>query len=339
MAQQYGLGRGLSSLIPQKRKTADEAENKTTITEPKEDFNYFGVSSAPRGASSAPSSVSSALKDAKKEIKPAPAALLAENSVGVLEVEIGKIIPNPHQPRHRFDELKLKELASSIKEHGIIQPLTVSKNDDGYEIIAGERRLEAAKIAGLSKVPVIVRDASEQQKLELSIIENIQRHDLNPIEEAKAMKKLAEEFDIDQEEIALKMGKSRSAVANKLRLLNLPIEIQKGLIEEKITEGHAKAILAIENPEKQRALYDLIVKNNMTVRQTESKTKEVSVRTHKRTINVDPKVHMIEEQLSGVLGTKVKLTKSGDGGKIVIEYYSQEELNNILGHINLSKNP
>ena len=315
MAQNYGLGRGLASLIPQKKQSTSNPEDKP-ISEPKEDFNYFGAKPV-----------------TEKLAEPQPLAINKSDKNGVQQVDLSLIIPNPHQPRHRFDELKLKELAASIKEHGIIQPLTVSKNNGGYEIIAGERRLEAAKIAGLTKVPVIVRDASEQQKLELSIIENIQRHDLNAIEEAKAMRKLSEEFDIDQEEIALKMGKSRSAVANKLRLLNLPIEIQKGLIEEKITEGHAKAILAIDNPEKQRALYDLIVKNNMTVRQTENKTKEVTVKTHQRNIVVDPAVKQIEDDLSQTLGTKVKLTKSGGGGKIMIEYYSQEELDNILSKI------
>jgi ParB family chromosome partitioning protein len=310
MAQQYGLGRGLSSLIPQK-------SNKTTIIEPKEDFNYFGAP-APGGTKPAPSE---------------PTPIKNDGAGGVMEIEIAKIIPNSHQPRIRFDESRLKELAASIKEHGIIQPLTVSKNGEQYEIIAGERRFEAAKIAGLNKVPVIIRDASEQQKLELAIIENVQRHDLNAIEEAKAFKNLIDEFDLSQEEVALKMGKNRSVIANKIRLLSLPLEIQIGLINEKITEGHAKAILAIDNPEKQRALYDLIVKNNMTVRQTESRTKEVTVKTHQRNIVIDPAIKQIEDDLSGTLGTKVKLTKSGGGGKIVIEYYSQEELDNILSRI------
>jgi ParB family chromosome partitioning protein len=243
------------------------------------------------------------------------------------------IIPNPHQPRLNFDEGKMQELVASIKEHGIIQPIVVSKNGNQYEIIAGERRYQAAKISGLKKVPVIARDVSEQQKLELSIIENIQRHDLNSIEEAKSYKKLIEEFDVSQEEAAIKLGKSRSAVANKIRLLNLPIEIQKALIEGRITEGHCKLLLAIPNPEKQRAFYEMIIKNNLTVRQTESKTREVSVRTHKRVVNVDPETKQIEEDLSSSLGTKVKLSKSGGGGRIVIEYYSQEELDNILSKI------
>lgn len=304
MAQNYGLGRGLSSLIPPKK-----------INKPEKDFNYFGNASA----------TASNLQDDKKDS-------------GVQEIDVIRIVPNPHQPRLKFDEEKLRELADSIKEHGVIQPLVVTKDGNQYEIIAGERRFQASKLAGLQKVPVIIREATEQQKLELAIIENIQRHDLNPIEEAKSFLKLGEEFDLNQEEVAKKLGKSRSSVANKLRLLNLPIEIQKALIENKITEGHAKAILAIENPEKQRALFDLILKNSLTVRQTEEKTKEVSVRTHKRTFSVNPEIRELENKLTGILGTKVKVSKSGQGGKIVVDYYSEEELANILKILNVAEN-
>lgn len=310
MAQNYGLGRGLASLIPQNK------SNNKPISTPKDDFNYFGAK--PSGGDGA---------QLRSGVE------LRGNGSGVQEIDVIRIVPNPHQPRLRFDEEKLQELSNSIKEHGVIQPLVVTKNGNQYEIIAGERRFQASKLAGLKTVPVIVRDATEQQKLELAIIENVQRHDLNAIEEAKSYLKLADEFDLSQEEVAQKMGKSRSAVANKLRLLHLPIEIQKALIEQKITEGHAKAILAIENPEKQRALYEMILKNNLTVRQTEDKTKEVSVKTHKRVISVDPEIKAVEDNLSSALGTKVKLSKSGSGGKIVIDYYSQEELNNILSKI------
>ena len=305
MAQNYGLGRGLSSLIPQNK------SNNKPISTPKDDFNYFGA-------------------------KPVVNSIPTPNnnsSSGVQEIEVIRIVPNPHQPRLHFQEDKLQELSDSIKEHGVIQPLVVTKNGNQYEIIAGERRFQASKMADLKTVPVIVRDATEQQKLELAIIENVQRHDLNVIEEAKSYLKLADEFDLSQEAVAQKMGKSRSAVANKLRLLHLPIEIQKALMEQKITEGHAKAILAIENPEKQRALFEMILKNNLTVRQTEDKTKEVSVKTHKRIISVDPETKAMEDDLSSKLGTKVKLAKAGSGGKIVIDYYSQEELNNILSKI------
>lgn len=299
MANNFGLGRGLSSLIPQKNNQPVSQPNVPEADANKPDINAAG-----------------------------------ENK-SVQEIEIIRVIPNPHQPRLKFDEEKLQELSNSIKEHGIIQPLIVTKKDNGYEIIVGERRFQAAKSAGLTKVPVIVRDASEQQKLELAIIENVQRHDLNSIEEAKAYLKLADEFDLSQEEIAQKVSKSRSAVANKIRLLNLPVEIQRAVIEGKITEGHAKAILAIDNPEKQRALFELILKNSLTVRQTENKTKEISVRTHKRVINVDPEMKSIEDRLAGMLGTRVKLSKSGGGGRIIIEYYSEEELDGILKKIEL----
>ena len=299
MAQNYGLGRGLSSLIPQKNKKIDQ---------PTEDFNYFGG-------------------------KPQVDSSQNYASNNVLELDISSIIPNPNQPRKFFDEVKLQELADSIKEHGVIQPIIVSKSGGQYEIIAGERRFQASKIAGLKNVPVIIRDSDDQQKLELAIVENIQRENLNPIEEAKSYSRLVDEFGLTQDEVAVKLGKNRSSVANKIRLLNLPIEIQKALVEGKITEGHCKLLLAIPNPEKQRAFYELIIKNGLTVRQTEDKTKEVTVHSHKRNIVVDPETKSLEDDLVGILGTKVRIKKSGSGGQIVIEYYSKEELNNILGKI------
>lgn len=292
------LGRGLASLIPQKNKpTGDIGEAKKNI---------------------------------HREISiPQVSALQDE----FLEVATSKIAANPQQPRHDFDEVELQELADSIKEHGIIQPLIVAKiAPEQYELIAGERRLKASKLAGLEMVPVIVREeAGEREKLELALVENIQRHDLNPIEEARAFKKLIEEFDLTQEQIADKVGKSRSAVANKTRLLALPVEIQRALIEGKISEGHARTILAIENPEKQRALFELILKDNLTVRQAEDKVREVTVSTHQRRISpdADPYLKEKEDQLSQALGTKVTIKKSGGGGKIIVDYYSDEELENI----------
>jgi len=250
-----------------------------------------------------------------------------------LEIEIGKIAANPYQPRVKFDEEKLEELSQSIKSHGIIQPLVVSRSGSQFELIAGERRLQAAKIAGLEKVPAVVRETKEKEKLELALAENVQRHNLNPIEEANAYRRMEKDFQMNQEEVARKIGKSRSAVANKTRLLNLPIEVQKALMEENITEGHAKAILALNNSEKQRALLDLILKSNLTVRQAEDKTKEVSVKSHRRKVNIDPEIKELENKLTEALGTKVKIKKSGDGGKIVIDYYSEEELDGILDKI------
>jgi ParB family chromosome partitioning protein len=301
MPKNYGLGRGLSSLIPPKK-----------ITEPNSSFNYFG-------------------NDLKNKASQDESS--GNNRNAVMEIEIVKIVPNPHQPRTNFDKEKLEELTASIREHGIIQPIIASFKEGQYEIIAGERRFQAARLAGLKKVPVIVREVTNQQKLELAIIENIQRHDLDPIEEAASYFKLAEEFDLSQEEIAIKVGKSRSAIANKMRLLKLPIEIQKALTDGKINEGHAKAILALESLEKQMALFELILKNSLTVRQTEEKTQEVSVRTHKRILHTDVQTKEIEDRLTNFLGTKVKVVKAGKGGKIVVEYYSEEEFKSLLQKI------
>lgn len=304
MAQQYGLGRGLASLIPPKKNLPDEPS-----------------------AAQSPVATPSALP---------PMTLSHPDTAVTREVAIGAIVPNPHQPRLHFDEAKLAELAESIKEHGVLQPLVVSPEADGaYELIAGERRLQAAKRAGLTNVPVVVRAAkNEQEKLELAIIENIQRHDLNPIEEAKAYLRLTDEFGLHQDEVAKKMGKSRPVVSNTLRLLTLPVEIQRALIEGKISEGHARALLAIENPEKQRALFELILKDELTVRETEDKAREVSVRSHLRTAHEKaPELAAKEEWLTEQLGTKVKIQTKGKGGKITIEYYSNEELNGILGRL------
>jgi ParB family chromosome partitioning protein len=300
MSQQFGLGRGLSSLIPNKQPDADQSEDVVVDN------------SAPK------------IRDGEESIR---------GDKFVIEVDVNQIVANPQQPRLQFDDEKLESLAQSIKVHGIIQPLIVSKKGNLYELIAGERRFQASQRIGLKKVPVIIREATDLQKLELAIIENIQRHDLNPIEEGKAYQKLADDFQMNQEEIAAKMGKSRSLVANKMRLLGLPVEVQKGLVEGKITEGHAKAILSLENPEKQRALYELILKSNLTVRQVEEKTKEVSVKSYNRNKNVDPQLKKIEEDLVGFLGTKVRVNKSGEGGKIMIEYYSNEDLESLIQKI------
>lgn len=302
MSQQFGLGRGLSSLIPNKQSN-----------------------------SSTPQTFQNADEFAKRTVSASDESIRGDNFV--IEVDVNQIVANPHQPRAQFDDEKLENLAQSIKMHGIIQPLIVSKKGNLYELIAGERRFQASKIVGLKKVPVIVRDVSELQKLELAIIENVQRHDLNAIEEGRAYQKLRDEFQMNQEEIAVKMGKSRSLVTNKIRLLSLPIEIQKGLIEGKITEGHAKAILSLDNPEKQRALYELILKSNLTVRQVEEKTKEVSVKSYKRSKNVDPEIKRLEDELVGKLGTKVHINKFGNGGKIVIEYYSKEDLDSLINKL------
>jgi ParB family chromosome partitioning protein len=325
MAQNFGLGRGLASLIPSKKTTlSDNDKNQPEagkITEPRKDFNYLGGNSFIQHRM--PMSDSLPMKNDSGN-------RVSKSEENITQINITDIVSNPYQPRKIFEEAKLLELAESIKEHGIIQPIIVSRKGKQYEIIAGERRFLAAKIAGLKTLPAIIREAGDQQKLELAVVENIQRQDLNPLEEAKAYLEMSKEFNLTQEEVAKKTGKSRSVVANKIRLLQLPAEIQKALVEGKITEGHAKLLLAIPNPEKQRAFYEMIIKNDLTVRQTEDKTKEITVRRHKRNISIDPELRNIEDKLSQTFGTKVKVAKSGSGGKIIIEYYSQEELNGIL---------
>lgn len=314
-SQQYGLGRGLASLIPPK-KNADGGSAGTSpfVMAP---ISHGGAATADPVAFSQP--------------QPAPAAPTTVPESALQEIPTGSIVPNPHQPRLHFDEVKLQELADSIKEHGILQPLVVSKNGEQYEIIAGERRFQAAKRVGLATVPVVIRDVTEQGKLELAIIENIQRHDLNPIEEAKAYLRLIDEFNLPQEAVAEKMGKSRSGVANTLRLLHLPVEIQRAVAEGKISEGHAKALLAIENPEKQRAVFDLIIKEELTVRETELQVRSMAVKPHVRSaVALNPALLERTAHLTEVLGTKVKIAPSGKGGRVIIEYYAPEDLDGLL---------
>lgn len=234
------------------------------------------------------------------------------------------IDPNPHQPRTSFDEAPLAELAASIREYGILQPLLVTKAEKGrYQLIAGERRLRAAKLAGLAEVPVIERTLSEQQKLELAIIENIQRENLNPIEAALSYRRLIDEFNLSQEEAAKKVGKARSTVANSLRLLSLPAEIKQGLTEGKITEGHARSILAIQDREAQLGFYHSILSEGLNVRQAETHVQEKSEKVRKHT---DPHIRAAEKRLSEAVGTKVKIKTK----QVIIEYYNEEDLDRIF---------
>ncbi|MEW6408033.1 MAG: ParB/RepB/Spo0J family partition protein [Patescibacteria group bacterium] len=253
---------------------------------------------------------------------------------GIVEVELEKIKTNPHQPRKNFDQIKLEELAESIRRHGILQPLLVSKKQDGqYELLVGERRFLAAKTAGLAKIPVIIKDVTSQQKIELALVENIQRHDLNSLEQAQAFKKLAEEFGLTQEEIAKKVGKSRPEVANILRLLTLPAEIQKAISDEKITFGHAKAILGIEDGKKQLEMLSQIINYRLPVSETENQARKIKVRGHIRGGKKSQEIEQLEEQLQQILGTKVNIKKRGQKGQIAIEFYSQEELYNLVNKI------
>lgn len=246
------------------------------------------------------------------------------------EVNIGLIDINPHQPRRDFDDVKIEELAASIKKHGILQPLVVTQKGKRYELIAGERRLRAAKIAGLKKVPIIVRDVDEHQKLELAIIENVQRKNLNPIEEAVSYKKLIDDFGFTQEKIAETVGKSRSLIANKIRLLSLPSDIRRALKDGEITEGHAKALLAIKDDKKRESLFRKIIKENLTVRDVEKSPKSTSRTSPK---SKDSNLLHLEKELKNYLGTKVNIKGTINKGKIEVEYYSEEELDEIYRKI------
>lgn len=244
------------------------------------------------------------------------------------------ISPNPRQPRRDFDSEELSGLAESIRKHGILQPLIVTQDEigEGYTLIAGERRLQAARQAGLKTVPVIIRSVSEQQRLELALIENIQRTDLNPLEAAEAYRQLADEFNLSHDEIAARVGKSRTAVTNTLRLLKLSPTVRAALKERKISEGHARALLALASPQAQSAALDTILRRGLSVRQTEALIQQLRGEkpTHTPKPPPSPEVVAIEERLRAHLGTKVSLNKRKNGGTLVIHFYSDEELNSLL---------
>lgn len=247
----------------------------------------------------------------------------------ILEISPNRIKENPRQPRHHFSPSDLEDLIASIKEHGILQPLVVTRVGDSYELIAGERRLRSARTLGLPTVPVIVREANEQQKLELALIENIQRQDLNAVEEAIAYKALIDEFNLRQDDVALRVGKSRSNIANIIRLLDLPEEILNALKEGKITKSHARTLLAETDPKKQHELFGQMLNGGVTVRQVEAK---VTGLTHKRSVsmNKDPNIAAHEKALREILGTKVDITESNGKGKIEIAFYSRPELMELI---------
>lgn len=255
--------------------------------------------------------------------------------VSETEVRITQIIPNSEQPRREFDEASLEELAESIKIHGVLQPLLVQKKGKYYEIIAGERRWRAAKLVGLKKVPVIVRDYTPRQTLEISLIENIQRQDLNPIDEAFAYKRLLEEFSLTQAEVAKRVSKSRAVITNALRLLKLDERVQRMLVDNLITTGHARALLSIEDGDTQFEIANRIASEALNVRETEKLINSLKKRPVQRkqtdTVQMESIYAPIEEQLKQVLGTKVSLHhKRSGGGTIEIEYYSTEELERII---------
>ena len=282
-----GLGRGLGSLIPKK-------VNKVAVM--------------PRGE---------AIIDITSD----------DDLNRVLRVSPGEIKVNPYQPRRRFKQEHLEELMDSIQQHGIIQPLVVTKNEDGeYELIAGERRLRASQNLGLENVPAILRDADSQQKLEMALVENIQRENLNPVETAMAYRKLLDEFNISQEELARKVGKARPTVTNTLRVLSLPNSIQDGLIDGLISEGHAKVIAGLDEEEKQVGLFNEIINNKMSVGATLKETRRLGG-TKEARVKISPEDKELEFRLRECLGTKVEIMRnSKGGGRIAVDFYSDEDL-------------
>lgn len=249
-------------------------------------------------------------------------------------VPILKVEPNPDQPRRQFDEDALQELADSIKQYGILQPLIVKKHDQFYEIIAGERRWRAAKLAGLKEVPVLIRDYAENEIVEIALIENIQREDLNPIEEALAYKRLMEEFSLKQDQVAAKVSKSRAAITNSLRLLKLDPRVQNLLSEEMISTGHARALLAINDADQQYEIAMKVFDEKLSVREIEKLVKQLA-KKKKEPPKEDNTVHEflfanMEESLKQVLGSKVNIKNKNNKGKIEIEYYSKEELDRLV---------
>jgi ParB family chromosome partitioning protein len=286
------LGRGLSSLIPQKVKK---------------------VATSPWGEA-----VIEVVSESDKD--------------KVLQLSPEKITVNPMQPRKNFSEYQLNELRESIKQYGIIQPLIVTQKNGQYELIAGERRLRAAKILGLLSVPAIIRQADEQQKLEVALVENLQREGLNPIETAIAYRKLIDEFNLSQEELSIRLGKSRPVITNTLRFLNLPEEIQQALIEGKISEGHAKIIVGLENEVKQFALYKKILLNKMTVDDAIKETR-VMGGTKQARIKINYADKDKEFAFRQFFGTKAEIKRKGKGGEVIIYFYSDEELGEMVEKI------
>jgi ParB family transcriptional regulator, chromosome partitioning protein len=249
---------------------------------------------------------------------------------------IEEIRPSKSQPRKTFSNEKLEELAASIREKGIIQPLVVRRKDDHYELIAGERRWRAAQKAGLRDLPVVIQDVSDDTALEMALIENIQREDLNAVEEAEAYQALMDRFTLSQEELARRVGKERSTVTNSLRLLKLPAEIKRDIVEERLTMGHARALLALETAEQVKRGRDEILKGHLTVRATESLVKRLKAnRSRPPRTRLDPQLIDLVEQLKRHFKAKVALRQSSRGGKIEISYSNLDELTRIIDLINL----
>ena len=312
-----GLGRGLDAFFPDRTSAVKESTRKTTTKTVKAE-KKTGETEKEAGNTVA----------AKRKT--------AGSKSGAMFVKISSVEPNINQPRKQFDEDALLELSESVKQYGILQPLLVSDKKDYYEIIAGERRWRAAKLAGLKEVPVIVKEFTDQELVEISLIENIQREDLNPVEEAMAYKRLIDEFHLKQDEVAERVGKSRTAVTNSMRLLKLSEKVQQMLIDEMITAGHARAILAISDKEKQETVAMKVFDEKLSVRETEALVKRMleppkTEKKSKFTTAEDAIYESLEEKMKSIMGPRVQIhRKKNDKGKIEIEYYSKDELERII---------
>jgi len=260
--------------------------------------------------------------------------IVDKNEENIQEIDINKIIANDKQPRKDFDEAKLEELAESMKQHGVLQPVILRKKGSIYELVAGERRWRAAAKAGLGKIPAVVKDLSDAEVMEIALIENLQREDLNPIEEAQAYKTLMEDFGLTQEELSKRVGKSRSQIANTVRLLNLDKELQDLVSQNRLTAGHARALLSIQDKKERINLAKKISDEELSVRETEQLAKKISAEKgrKKRKVlqEINPVIIDITEKLQRALGTKVKIKGNERRGKIEIEFYSGEELERIM---------
>ena len=316
-----GLGKGLDSLIPASSKT--DGLGKKKVTDKTNNIKSTDIDGTKSDNNQEPEVI---IKEIVKEV-------IKEAET---KVKISLIEPNREQPRKVFDEDALMELADSIKQFGVLQPLIVQKKDDYYEIIAGERRWRAAKLAGLKEVPVIIKDFSDLEIVEISLIENIQRENLNPIEEAQAYKRLLNEFNLKQDEIAEKVSKSRTSITNSMRLLKLDDRVQQMVVDEMISTGHARALLGIEDKEKQYTLAMHIFDEKLSVRETEKLVKSIvnpsqKKSTEKMTDSARTAIYEnLEEKIKNILGTKVYINQKGKHkGKIEIEYYSDQELERI----------
>jgi len=254
----------------------------------------------------------------------------------VLDVPLSRVVPNPHQPRHHWDDADLEDLAASIREHGVLQPVLVTETIDGYQLIAGERRVRAARLAGLDRIPALVRQLADRDQLEVALVENVQRSDLDPIDEALAYRQLIDEFGLTQERVAERVGKARATIANTLRLLDLHAAVQAAIAAGRITEGHGRALGGLST-DGQAQVLATVVGQGLSVRQAEELVRRLreprATREPATKPRLDAELERVEEDLRQRLGTKVSLTRSRKGGRIVIEYYSDEELGRLYDRL------